>query len=134
MSLDNLLAARRKAEQAVVDMPEGSLKLKAFEVILSSLLTPQPSVPQNEMLAAREPMVTTETPSSFAGRIRLLTEEGFFALPRSLAEVQAALAERGWHYPQENLSTPLVRLVRHRQLRRLQLAEGNKRVWKYSRP
>ena len=133
MSLDNLLAARKKAEQAVSDMPEGPLKIKAFEVILSSLLSPKSSSPENELPAPRE-AITGEAPSSFAGRIGRLSAEGFFAEPRSLAEVQSALAERGWHYPQENLSTPLVRLVRQRQLRRLQLAEGNKRVWKYSRP
>jgi hypothetical protein len=134
MSLDNLLAARKRAEQAVIDMPEGPLKIKAFEVILSSLLSPQASAPENELVAPREPKIAAEAPSSFPGRIGLLAAEGFFAQPRSLAEVQTALAERGWHYPQENLSTPLVRLVRQRQLRRLQLAEGNKRVWKYSRP
>jgi|SRR5882762_8384198 len=134
MSLDNLLAARKKAEQAVSDMPEGPLKIKAFEVILSSLLSPQLSAPENELPAPRQAMIAGEAPSSFAGRIGLLSAEDFFAQPRSLAEVQSALAERGWHYPQENLSTPLVRLVRQRQLRRLQLAEGKKRVWKYSRP
>jgi hypothetical protein len=35
-----LLDARRKAEEAVADMPDGPLKIKAFEVILNALLRP----------------------------------------------------------------------------------------------
>lgn len=130
----DLLTARRKAEDAVSDMPEGPLKLKAFEVILSSLLTgasvPLTAAAPNGGAGERR----NATPSSLAGRVNVLAEEGFFSGPRSLAEIQAGLSERGWHYPQNSLSTPLVRLVRQRQLRRLQVPEGRKRVWKYSLP
>ncbi len=134
MKSTDLITARKAAEEAVADMPDGPLKIKAFEVILSSLLQPGPSSPQREQPKALVRGAATEAPSSFAERITMLAEGGFFDRPRSLAEVQGALAEHGWHYPQENLSTPLVRLVRQRQLRRLQQTEGNKRVWKYSLP
>ena len=131
----DILAARKRAEAAVADMAEGALKVKAFEVILGSLLAgesrpqPRPVAP-----AARSEEVRSSPPSSLAERIGLLGEEGFFSEPKSLSDIQMKLAEHGWHYPQTNLSTPLIRLVRQRRLRRLQLAEGNKRVWKYALP
>lgn len=130
----DLVPLRRKAEEAVADMTDGPLKMKAFEVILGALLaTPSHrsgvGVPAQSGQSAHD-----QVPTSLAGRIALLAEEGFFTQPRSLGEIQATLAEHGWHYPQTNLSTPLIRLVRRRQLRRLQLAVGNKKVWKYSLP
>jgi len=127
------LVARRRAEAAVADMSDGPLKVKAFEVILGSLLAEKFRAPARA--AGQEPdEARTSAPSSLAERVSLLGSEGFFAEPRSLSEIQAKLREHGWHYPQTNLSTPLIRLVRQRRLRRLQLAEGNKRVWKYALP
>jgi hypothetical protein len=131
----DLVLLRKKAEQAVADMAEGPLKIKAFEVILTSLLSPGTAdrEPQKKQLRF-ESSPQREVVSSIARRIALLAEEAFFSQPRSLADIQAGLAEHGWHYPQNNLSTPLIRLVRERQLRRLQLTKGNKKVWKYSLP
>lgn len=131
-SLD-LVVARKRAEAAVADMSDGALKVKAFEVILGSLLAGEPRA------AAAGRAVRTEEAlqpprSSLGERVARLAEEGFFAEPKSLSEIQAKLAEHGWHYPQTNLSTPLIRLVRQRRLKRLQLAAGNKRVWKYALP
>lgn len=130
-----LVAARKRAEEAVADMPEGALKVKAFEVILASLLSGSSLSDSSEQQQAhtKRPAATRRT-SSLADRIGSLAEEGFFREPRGLSEVQAKLAEHGWHYPQQNLSTPLIRLVRKRVLRRLQGAEGKKKVWKYSLP
>jgi hypothetical protein len=129
----SLVAARKRAEEAVADMPESALKVKAFEVILASLLTSSAdSSEQKEMRTKRT--VATRPMTSLVDRIGSLAEEGFFSEPRGLSEVQAKLAEHGWHYPQQNLSTPLIRLVRKRRLRRLQGAEGSKKVWKYSLP
>lgn len=131
----DLVLLRKKAEQAVSDMPEGPLKIKAFEVILTSLLSSgsaQREPQQNQL--RHDPSAPAEIPSSIAARINLLADEAFFSQPRSLGEIQVGLAEHGWHYPQTNLSTPLIRLVRQRRLRRLQLAEGQRKVWKYSLP
>jgi hypothetical protein len=130
----DLVALRRRAEQAVADMAEGPLKVKAFEVILGFLLTSAEPAPTAEPAIGSPEGTRKKAVSSLAARVAVLAEEGFFAQPRSLAEIQLKLAEHGWHYPQTNLSTPLIRLVRQRDLRRLQLAEGNKRVWKYSLP
>jgi hypothetical protein len=132
MTAADLASLRRKAEEAVSDMSEGPLKLKAFEVILQNLLRGQPRPTVSSTAAMIPDTGRAEAPSSLAARV--LAEEGFFSEPRSLGEIQHGLAEHGWHYPQTNLSTPLVRLVKQRRLRRLQLADGNKRVWKYSLP
>jgi hypothetical protein len=130
-----LVAARKGAEEAVADMPEGALKVKAFEVILESLLSGSSLSASSEQKETRAERPGAARPtSSLADRIGRLAEEGFFREPRGLSEVQAKLAEHGWHYPQQNLSTPLIRLVRKRALRRLQGGEGGKKVWKYSLP
>lgn len=134
MSTLDLVAARKRAEAAVADMVDGALKVKAFEVILGSLLAPESRQPKTAAPATRPEEVRSSPPSSLAERINLLGEQGFFTEPKSLSDIQMKLSEHGWHYPQTNLSTPLIRLVRQRRLRRLQLAEGNKRVWKYALP
>ena len=134
MKAADIVSLRRKAEEAVSDMAEGPLKVKAFEVILGALLTAPALQRSSEAPARPLPEDRGEAPSSLAGRIAILAQEDYFSQPRSLAEIQGSLAEHGWHYAQSNLSTPLIRLVRQRQLRRLQVAEGNKRLWKYSLP
>jgi hypothetical protein len=130
----DIVSLRKKAEEAVADMAEGPLKTKAFEVILGSLLAGPSHQQDSQSLARPTQPAPGEAPSSIADRVSLLADEAFFTQPRSLGEIQGSLAEHGWHYPQSNLSTPLIRLVRQRRLRRLQLAEGNKKVWKYSLP
>jgi hypothetical protein len=132
MNAEELIIARRKAEGAVADMAEGPLKLKAFEVILESLLSGATTQSVPAQVAQRAENPGRKSATSVASRIALLAEEGFFVEPRSLSEIQAKLAEHGWHYPQPNLSTPLIRLVRQRELRRLPTTDGGKKVWKYS--
>jgi hypothetical protein len=134
MNAADLINARKKAEEAVSDMVDGPLKLKAFEMILGTLLSGSPAQPISPSAARPAESAASKPASSLSSRIALLAEEGFFGEPRSLSEIQAKLGEHGWHYPQSNLSTPLIRLVRQRELRRLQLAAGGKRVWKYSLP
>jgi hypothetical protein len=136
MSTSELVILRKKAENAVADMTEGPLKVKAFEVILTSLLSGPSSGDESEPDPPARPVqpIRPNAPSSLAERVNLIADEGFFSEPRSLSEIQNKLAEHGWHYPQTSLSTPLIRLVRQRVLRRLQVAEGNKKVWKYSLP
>jgi len=130
----DLISLRKKAEDAVADMADGPLKMKAFEVILGALMTAAQPRHESTPLPPAQKGTHGEVASSLSERIALLADGGFFAQPRSLGEIQSALTEHGWYYSQNNLSTPLVRLVRQRQLRRIQLAEGNKKVWKYSLP
>ncbi len=134
MKTSELIAARKKAEESVSDMADGPLKATAFQVILSALLSAA-LTPSGAALAETGSEESSRgTPSSVAQRIELLKEEQFFSEPRSLSEIQSKLAEHGWHYPQTNLSTPLIRLVRQRRFRRLPTQVGKKRVWKYALP
>ena len=135
MNLDHLISARQLAEQAVNDVQDRDLKLRAFEVILSALLHASPitqTTNSGDIAGTkREGQVSN---NSLASRILQLVGDGFFFEQRSLPEIQTKLAEYGWHYPQTNLSTPLMRMVQQRKLRRTQIAEGTKRLWKYSNP
>ena len=51
-------------------------------------------------------------------RIRELVQERFFKTKRTISDVQKKLDEKGWFYPTEQLSTPLLRLARSQELRR----------------
>jgi hypothetical protein len=136
MEMEAIITARKTAESAVSEMDDGPLKVAAFETILRKLLdgASEPasspnrrSQPSGDRRAAKGSFASGTT-----SRITSLVDEGFFVQQRSLAEIQGALGERGWHYDQNFLSTPVMRLVRRRVLRRTQVTEGTKKVWKYS--
>jgi hypothetical protein len=133
MKLETLVEARKLAEASVADMPDGPQKLAALQTILASLLKRAYTEEHNPNAEAlKPPQNATRTEAGPRGRILSLAGDGFFAEPRSLPEIQEALAQRGWHYPQQNLGTPLTRLVRDHSLRRLRGNEGTKKLWKYS--
>jgi hypothetical protein len=134
MNTSSVISVRKQAEDCVRDMNDGPLKVVAFYGILQSLLAGAPPREQPAAIVGQVQSAPGQAASSFAERIGLLVDSAFFGQPRSLVEIQAALAERGWFYEQRNLSTPLVRLVRQRRLRRISVPEGNKRIWKYSLP
>jgi len=48
------------------------------------------------------------------------------------AEIRQTLLQNGWHYQLADLGTPLTRLVRRKLLRRTQVTDGGKKIWKYS--
>jgi hypothetical protein len=61
--------------------------------------------------------------------IRYLIQEDYFkANKRSLSDIQKKLEERGHIYAQTSLSTPLTRLTRSQELRRLKEKKG----WVYT--
>jgi hypothetical protein len=132
-----LMAARKRAEGSVADMPDGPLKIAAFQTILTQLLQKE----LNQFGVASSPTSSTRSQAKKKGpilsggttsRLLGLLEEGIFVRQRSLAEIRQILSERGWHYQPEDLGTPVTRLVRRRQLRRSQVTEGGKKLWKYS--
>ena len=144
MDVKRLIQLRKEAEKAVAEMPEGDLKLKAFEVILNHLIGSTGAVagvkgktserqvsPGRAGKPADEPNTSDETT---AGRILVLKDEEFFKTQRSIAEIREELQAHGWHYPATTLSGELIRLVQRRKLRRQKVKEGNKRIWKYSNP
>ena len=96
-------------------MPDGDLKVKAFEVILSHLLPGGGVAPAraNAPAAPAEAKARKEglKSKSVSSRILVLEDEGFFRNQRTLPEVQEELRSHGWHYAQSNLSGPLQGLV-----------------------
>lgn len=60
-------------------------------------------------------------------QIRELIDDAFFGQKRSISDVQRKLEETGHIYPLTHLSTPLRRLVRNKELRRMR--DG--RNWAY---
>jgi hypothetical protein len=143
-----LVELRKQAEQAVQGMPEGDLKVKAFETILTHLLssstssgTGKSSPPAGGSPATRSKAQSKQkdaapkVPRSVCDRILFLKSEDFFASQRSIADIRAELKKNGWHYPVTSLSGRLQLLVQKRELRREQTddVEGRK-GWKYSNP
>jgi len=139
MELKVLVEVRKKAESAVAEMADGPLKVAAFETILRHLLDGgqaddqrgHPTSPAVQTTIGRRGP-RDAPPTGTVSRILSLADDDFFKVQRSLAEIQAGLAERGWHYEQNYLSTPLARLVRRKVLRRTQDLDGSKKVWRYS--
>jgi hypothetical protein len=138
--VEQIQQLRKQAESAVQDMPDGELKLKAFEVILHHLLLGAgggPVLPVG-VAAAKSGGRTVAAPKQLSAprsaseRILSLQAEGFFTLQRSIREIQAELRKRGWHYPLSALSGPLQILAQNKSLRREQLSDGSRRVWKYA--
>ncbi|HET9177431.1 MAG TPA: hypothetical protein VFQ24_03650 [Terriglobia bacterium] len=140
MDAEQMIKLRRKAEEAVSDMPEGELKLKAFEVILTNLLLAREhrQVRREESPAAHldsaegRARKKAAVPTSKRDRILELRNEDYFRDQRTISEVRQELATHGWHYPLTALSGVLQDLVQRRELRRQKAVEGKKKVWKYS--
>jgi hypothetical protein len=137
--VEQIQKLRKQAESAVQDMPEGELKLKAFEVILQHLLggaggAPVVPVGVDAKSGGRHVVAHKQlnAPRSASERILSLQADGFFASQRSIREIQAELRKRGWHYPLSALSGPLQILAQNKSLRREQLSDGSRRVWKYA--
>jgi hypothetical protein len=138
MQQDDIQTLRERAERAVADMPEGDLKIKAFEVILTHLLgkaTQSSAVrPDSIRLSTRDALGTVTSASSCTSRTLVLKTEGFFMQQRTLGEVRTELAQHGWHYSLGALSGKLQVLVQRRELRRVKVDDGRRTVWKYSEP
>lgn len=103
-STDQLSELRKKAEQAVADMPDGELKTKAFEVILQYLLSTLLAAPVTHQLekgaSTKKKIESSRVPGTAKSRILLLKDEGFFSTPRALAQVEHELKAHGWVHPQ----------------------------------
>lgn len=136
MNREVLVEARKDAQEAVDDMPSGPLKNEAFRTILAHLLTQRSQAIDSPRSAARaggkKRSETGPKATGTTGRLLSLKEEEVFKQQRSLADIRQILSEKGWHYRLEELGTPVMRLVRNKQLRRTQVAAGRKKIWKYS--
>ncbi|HEY2393442.1 MAG TPA: hypothetical protein VGK22_19880 [Candidatus Angelobacter sp.] len=139
MKHEFILAARKAAELAVEDMASGPLKTVAFQTILAQLLqrettspNVEPALSQVGNTLARKKKGSGLRANGTTSRLIALIEEGIFGQQRSLTEIRQLLSERGWHYQLEDLGTPVTRLVRRKLLRRTQVSDSGKKIWKYT--
>lgn len=149
MDAGSLLELRKKAQAAVADMPDGDLKLKAFELILNRLLAAEDAATATERGAGKRVskgegrraakstksgatvgVVSDSTPA----RILSLKADGYFKEERGIGEIQDELRTRGWIYDVTALSAPLMRLLHEGELRRRKAPDGNKTIFKYFNP
>lgn len=135
---EELLRLLKKTEQIVASVESDSLRPVAFSEVLRFFL--HEGNHQLKVLgtattrggrALRQPR---KAAAGTAGRILSLRDAGFFEKPKTMAETQGELRRQGFPYPMEQLSTPLVRLVRQRLLRRLERRDGGKKVFEYCNP
>jgi hypothetical protein len=134
-----LIELRKQAEQSVEGMPDGDLKVKAFETILAHLLSSagtekRHEAPDSKPLSRVKPKAG-KAPASVTERLLSLKGDGFFSTQRTIAEIRQELKKNGWHYPITSLSGPLQVLVQQRNLRRERVDdERGRKGWRYSNP
>jgi hypothetical protein len=136
MNTKKLLESRKAAENAVADMTDGDLKVKAFEVILGHLLgasegTAETPAKAGVQAEGKKTLEAAKAKSAVA-RVLVVRNEGFFKNQRSMGEISDELAAHGWHYPFTSLSGTLITLAQRQELRRVRTKKGNKKVWLYS--
>ena len=145
MNSETIVVLRKRAEEAVADMPEGALKLKSFEVILGKLLdaadtsvgkilSPKESISKRVVVKNKGQEDRGEVPDSCPDRVLALREEGFFKTPRALNEIRDELQLHGWTYPITSLSGPVQRLVQKRELRRMLGSDEKRKSYTYVAP
>jgi hypothetical protein len=147
MDTNSLIEARKKAEAAVAEMPEGELRVEAFKLILNKLLSASDSSEpatkarsSTRRSASGGHKKTSDEPSEDAvprsapARILSLKAEGFFKEERGIGEIRDELQTHGWRYDVTALSGTLIGLVQRRELRRLKVADGTKTTYKYFNP
>ncbi len=138
----NLIAMREAAEKVVEGMPDGPLKVKAFEMAFERL-TAGAQVPAKKPIrrkkkgrpkAGEQPGAKqTRKPSGPKGLITELVAEGFFDEWRTLPDIQKRLEDRGHIYKQTALSPALLSLTQAKVLRRERRTEGKREIWEYRR-
>jgi hypothetical protein len=141
--MDNLLDARKKAEEATEGMSDPELRRTAFGVILKHLLEQSSPKPQNSNVKAKAQLIAPinvprrgddePAPRSAAERILALRDNGFFQTGRGIGEIRDELQAHGWMYALTAISGPLMKLVRQRVLRRMMSGDGKKN-FKYFNP
>lgn len=114
-------------------MPRATIKLGSGATVeiegtadeVAELLTRFDSPPpaartksRRKKASSREPAASRKGTGGPQTLIRGLIDEDFFTQKRTINEVKSELEQQGHIYPLHSLSTPLVRLVRARKLRR----------------
>lgn len=123
---------RRTAEESVSDMPEGELKIKAFEVILQHLLSsamisdPASNAagkalstknPRSKSSHRQESETARKKKKTLPDYIFQLREDGFFKEPRVPTEVHEKLQSIPYHCLINRVEVALVRMADRKILR-----------------
>lgn len=87
----------------------------------------EPPAKKLEMPAKKVKTPKGRSKSGPKGRIAELIEEGFFKKPKGLGEIKTELEVRAHFYAMNELSTPILRAVKARELRRIK----DSGTWKY---
>lgn len=124
-----------QAEAAVQSVKDPELRRVAFEKILETLLSEGVAFAPKKKTSKKvgkktgaKKAATKAAPKGKGPKTRLLEliDDGFFDEQRTLADVKAELADRGFHIPVTSLSNPLMRLTRDKKLRRQKQSTGGK--------
>jgi hypothetical protein len=145
MNTKTIVDLRKQAEEAVADMAESPLKVKAFEVVLERLLAAEQgsashlesqkgTIPKQISTMGPKDHAKSKTPTSCPERILVLRDEGFFKIPRTISEIRDQLRVLGWTYPVTSISGPLQRLAQRRDLRRVPGQDENAGTYTYVAP
>ena len=127
-----------KAEQAVKAVKDPELRRIAFQKILEDLLSAPALAAPSKIPPRRRGHAVAGGAKKIARGTRAYIEEllgeDFFKKPKTIAEVKAALENRGHHIPLTSLSGPLQKLCQSRQLRRQKAAGApdQKKTYAYS--
>jgi hypothetical protein len=138
----DLISLRRAAEEAVTDMPEGELRVKAFEVILEHMLatgrpprSPGPTrKPQRASRRTKSRRADAGEKETLRERVRGLKDSDFFKEQRTIGDVRLQLKAAGWHYSLSTIGGALLSLTQQHHLRREQVKSGSRKIWMYSNP
>jgi hypothetical protein len=133
----------QQAEEAVAGVKDPELRRVAFEKILATLLETDAKAGHKRTKGvkgantpkAKNARTVKTAPSRPKALIEELIQEGFFKEQRTISDVKAELANRGYHVRLTSLSGPLQALTRDRRLRRQKVkanAEGSKSIYCYS--
>lgn len=137
--LQHLRTAIETAQTVTAGIADPQLRSVAFGKVLDHLIA-SPTGPVTLTRArvaksprpksARAPRAPHDGPTAW---VEALRSEGFFAAPKSLADLTEAVCARGHKVESKNVTEPLEKLVRAKILKRERKpSEGEKRgVWMY---
>jgi hypothetical protein len=140
MKRDDIKAALREAEMISEQVTDPDLRKIAFATVLERMLA-DPTMRASPSKVDGHPV--SKTPSRAAvsrpangptAWVESLRAEGFFAQPKSLANVVERIQALGHNIESKNVTEPLEKMVQAKILHRERSAEGGskRRVWIYT--
>ena len=123
IEVESFTQASKRAEEIVTCIKDPALRVAAYQVVLPRLLDQSGTAGGNKIgnrTAIAGGTIGKAHKSETKNRILELRAEGFFAEPRSSAEVRERLRTDGYHHNAGDIRMALLRLAQNKELRRLQ--------------